>query len=607
MFNFFRRKNKNDKTFDICDESTWDLASDYTFVWKNDVTFLNDTNGNDVTEKEFTIFIGQAIGILRNVRSDEEISTAGLSNIIALIIDLLASGINANNVLSIINMGFENNMDFSWPIFNQTTGSNKDNFDINDQDTWKFATENALVWKGKPFNISPEKIFTELLFVKIMAMLFLSSWKAMYSRPDLRNMNISILLDGLKQDKNILDIISEISGKISKINNVEKGFSQNTAEEILTKYSNETVQEKTKFEILDIDTWEYASESEYLIWNGKNVLGKDDVPLTEKISVDLFRAMFEFLERKGDIMSSDKKLSIITNMLDRMQTVSEDPEYYIRQQKEIDAELDRKIPDGLFNARKPDTYKYAKNIPLIIDGVHIFNISQDIAGKEIKEEETEKDFVQRLTLLLKTNYNGMIWEEAVKIAKSEFQVMGVNEPHTGFPEYDDRVNEIYQSMLQNPNGRLTKKQEKEYIDDYIQRKIDECTSHETEWTYGGYNFSEAQMELVYHLTDDEKAKIGEIMEKGLSEKKRSYQIKQDLFYSLHNEVDGEFLVRLHHAKGYTKDEEGLMKDFYSGYDHFDSEEEIYKLFNESKYLEKHKKLKEGIIRDALYWFNEMKD
>jgi hypothetical protein len=222
-----------------------------------------------------------------------------------------------------------------------------------------------------------------------------------------------------------------------------------------------------------------------------------------------------------------------------------------------------------------------------------------------KRRPPKKSFASNLPYLLEIRKKAALWDEVVKLVKPDF-TFGGKEPTQETPGYSETVNEVYQSILKNPAVRLTKKQEKEFINDYVQREIDRCTPHETEWTYGGYNFSEAQMDLVDHLTNEEKTKIGEIITKGLSENKRSYQIKQD-FFGFGVDVDGDFFVKLHNAKGYRDHEEELMAGYYSGFDRFESEDEIYKFFNERKYLNKHLKLKERIIKNALYWFRETEE
>jgi hypothetical protein len=107
------------------------------------------------------------------------------------------------------------------------------------------------------------------------------------------------------------------------------------------------------------------------------------------------------------------------------------------------------------------------------------------------------------------------------------------------------------------------------------------------------------MELVDGLSEEHLNKIGEIMNNGFSQHKRSYQIKQDLFYSLGNKVDGEFFVKLHRAKDDVEYEKQLMHDFYLGYDSFETKDEVYDFFNKSNYLKKHPDLKKEIIDIAI--------
>jgi hypothetical protein len=121
--------------------------------------------------------------------------------------------------------------------------------------------------------------------------------------------------------------------------------------------------------------------------------------------------------------------------------------------------------------------------------------------------------------------------------------------------------------------------------------------------YGGYSFSDAQMEIVDGFSEDKLTTIGEIMARGLSEKKKAYQIKQDLFYSPVINWDSDFFVRLHFAKGDIKHEKELMYDFFSGYDSFETEEEVYKTFNDSKFLNKYPRLKNAVIKNALSYID----
>jgi hypothetical protein len=463
MFNFLKNQPESKPSFNILDVSTWDSASDSVFIWKNDITFFNEDNDKNITEKEFSIFIGQVIGKLRQFISDKNLSIAGLSNIITLIIDLLSSGINTTNVLLLINMGFENNIDFSWQFFktNQTTGGNNKRFDINNQETWQYATENNLIWEGTPFNISPDKKFTEILFVKIMALEFYTFLQDLYSRPDLRKLYISTLLENLKQNENITDILNQIKNQLENIN----------ASRII---------ENEAFEIFDIDTWDHASTRPFF-WKDKMLFSADDrKAITEKNLVDLFHSMFKFLERDGDRLTLTQRTQAITHVLDRTAKYQSDPALMKSViEDDINDEKHDPIPKNIFDPQNQKTWSFASNRPLVIDGVSIFNTYQDATGKEVKENETEKGFVFILSHLLETYKKGIVWEEAVNLVKPDFTFEG-KEPNQETPGYSERVNEVYQSILKNPAVRLTKKQEEGYIGDYIKRRVTECTAGDEE-------------------------------------------------------------------------------------------------------------------------------
>jgi hypothetical protein len=496
-------------------------------------------------------------------------------------------------------------------------------FNIFDESTWCYATTKEFFWNGRPLPANT--------FVKNRAELEIASHiggiiTAVYSIGELKpgiiytgkNSAITFLLEEIFNGISLETLHIDFFEYLRRAGRREPFFSASDDIKPITEtypkiYSmlKESglleLADKSEFDILDFDTWQYASDSKHIIWNGKSVLGKDDNPITEKDAVDFFDTVFSFFERNGDTIPVDKKINSIKNILTGMDRVKSDPDYYIRQYRKQQEELDRSIPDGLFNPRDPETYKFAKYKPLIIDGVHIFSTSKDVNGKETKDESTERDFAQLLPMLLKANNRSTIWNKAAELVKSDFQKPGVKEPDQSTPGYVEKVDEVFQSISKDPAFMVTREHEQEYIDNHIQMLIDECTSHETEWTYGDYNFSEAQMELVGELSDEERTRIGEIMVKGLSGKKRSYQIKQDLFDSFGNKVDVYFFMSLHHAKIYTKHEEDLMLDFYSEYVDFESKDEIYEFFNKSNYLKKHKKLKESVIENALYLFDEAED
>jgi len=320
-------------------------------------------------------------------------------------------------------------------------------FDITNKKTWEYASQTErMTWKGDVFtDIDTGKPISELAMmnfmvesdIKIMGSTTVEK-KHKYGDKKIITYIMDNLAGGVDPDKILTDVIKDINNA---------GI----------------------FDIFNFDFWEFAGDKPFL-WNGKKLVKKDNNPFTEKDTVDLVPVIFKFLERKGDIIPHDEKIKAIKNLLNRM----ENPEYYAQQYEQEQAEIDNAIPDDKFNPRYPETYKFAKNKPLIIDGVRIFNISYDKNNKKINEGETEKGFVTILSALLKMQKNAIIWETAVSHVKPDFINQG-KEPNQETHGYIEKINEVYNSMLKNPNARLAKKQEKEYIEKHIKQKIAECS------------------------------------------------------------------------------------------------------------------------------------
>jgi len=366
-------------------------------------------------------------------------------------------------------------------------------------------------------------------------------------------------------------------------------------------FKKNTVDNKN-FDILNPETWDYASDTKEIKWNNNKLLDKDGNPLTEKDVVDLVRSIFKFLERKGDLLTLDKKITAIKNLLNRI----ENPEYYAKQYEQEKEEFDKNIPDGKFNVRDPKTWEYAKyNKPLIIDGIRIFRTHTDSTGKEVKEDETEKGFIDILSMLLKIKIseNAAIWDTAIKQAHEEYREKGIKNPNDKTPGYLDRVNEVYQSKLNNLNdNEKDQEYDQAYINKYIKQKIAECSPKKFV-KYGGYDFSEAQLEVLSECSKDKLIKIGEIIASGRKNNKRSYQIKQDYFNSMG--WDAYYFVQLDSNKGFPELEERTMQDYYASFE-FDTEEEAVKYFNENPYLSKHPELKKIVIENKINLFREMR-
>jgi hypothetical protein len=168
-------------------------------------------------------------------------------------------------------------------------------------------------------------------------------------------------------------------------------------------------------------------------------------------------------------------------------------------------------------------------------------------GNEIKENVTEKDFIFMLKLLLTNNLG------------------------------DRQI----------------------FINNYINQKIDNCTpiNYTSNIMYGGYTFSDAQIETVNGLSESELEKIGKIVKSALLKRTKKYIIKQDLFTAILN-WDSDYFVELAFVKTYSEEKE-IMRSYFLEMCDFENEEEIITYFNLNDYLNKHTDLKIEITNKCL--------
>jgi hypothetical protein len=238
-----------------------------------------------------------------------------------------------------------------------------------------------------------------------------------------------------------------------------------------------------------------------------------------------------------------------------------------------------------FDPRNPETYRFATNKPLVIDGIAIYNEYDDE-----KEPVTEKAFVQEMSMSSKIQKKTMAWEKAIELAKQDFRKRGIDKPGQSTPGYDEQVNEHYQSILNDSDFMLTDKLVKEYVNSYIKQRILECTP-KVLVNHGGYGFSEAQLEVLDGLD----AKIIKQIGKILSSNESGSVLKQKIFNSL--AIDGLWVVELRHHE--PRIEENIMHDYYIGFDDFDSKQEVYDFFASRPYLKNRPELKQKIIEDII--------
>jgi hypothetical protein len=160
---------------------------------------------------------------------------------------------------------------------------------------------------------------------------------------------------------------------------------------------------------------------------------------------------------------------------------------------------------------------------------------------------------------------------------------------------NEEENEAYQPIMKNSNGMIAKKHENEYINNHIAFEFEQYSPMPTiVKSLGGYDFTQAQLEVLGLLSDTELESIGKTMSSGL----RGRKLEQALFNS-HGSLnrDWHYLAELHGQN--TSEEQDVMREYFL-YDNgrFENEEEIYLFFDASKYLNEHPDMKKEMIKNA---------
>jgi hypothetical protein len=111
-----------------------------------------------------------------------------------------------------------------------------DKFDIRDESTWNLASESALVWKDHTFfNSDSDEDISEKLMVRQLKVIFTALSQTIpkdkFNNYDKTKL-VNIVLDNFTQGKSPSEIVPILHIML------EKGFSQNTAEEIMQNYKN---------------------------------------------------------------------------------------------------------------------------------------------------------------------------------------------------------------------------------------------------------------------------------------------------------------------------------------------------------------------------------
>jgi len=316
-------------------------------------------------------------------------------------------------------------------------------FDITNKKTWEYASQTErMTWKGDVFtDIDTGKPISELAMmnfmvesdIKIMGSTTVEK-KHKYGDKKIITYIMDNLAGGVDPDKILTDVIKDINNA---------GI----------------------FDIFNFDFWEFAGDKPFL-WNGKKLVKKDNNPFTEKDTVDLVPVIFKFLERKGDIIPHDEKIKAIKNLLNRM----ENPEYYAQQYEQEQAEIDNAIPDDKFNPRNPETYKFAKNKQLEIDGKKIWKPMYS-NGKKIKSPVSENEFLWILKTFWKHHcVNEKAWDMATmklqEEIKKEYYEKGIIQNKDSV-ENKEKANNYYQEYIKQLSDTVPQEIDTDFIEDRI--------------------------------------------------------------------------------------------------------------------------------------------
>ncbi|MDR1902991.1 MAG: hypothetical protein LBQ88_12010 [Treponema sp.] len=196
---------------------------------------------------------------------------------------------------------------------------------------------------------------------------------------------------------------------------------------------------------------------------------------------------------------------------------------------------------------------------------------------------------------------GEAWHKAMDQAQEEFKEKGITDLSYQNADLIKRADEIYESGIY---ADVEKASYSKQLQKQEEMEKDMAEKVLLGKTYGGYTFTLAQMETVDGLPEETCEKIGKIITESLAAHKRKYQIKQDLFMSILN-WDAEFFVELVRVKSFLE-EKDIIFSFYHEHKNwwFKSEQEIHNFYDSSKYLNFHPRLKEEVIKDAIWCLKE---
>jgi hypothetical protein len=335
-----------------------------------------------------------------------------------------------------------------------TQQSSLGSFNVLDETTWIYASDNAFVWKDNTFRDETN----ENKYVSEKDIVILLSWT-------MRQIDTVLSLPTTRRYGRQTIIAEFLDGLVAGIPN----------EVILGKLVQKIPYGHRFFSILDLESWDFAS-TKSLIWKNDTLYNINGEPITEIDMVQLFRAIFAFLEKK-EPLTNEQIIKSINTLLDRMAKCQSDPNGMEKAKDEFMEEfIENTIEEASkFDPRKQETYQYATERQLTIDDKQVwYPIYEN--GKKIKEPVSEETFVTLMKILWKSQWlHQKTFDMAMSEMKNEIEPelkekiekSGITIRFDCIPKYKDKFSEMYEKMKKQLSSEVPEIIDKDFIEDRI--------------------------------------------------------------------------------------------------------------------------------------------
>lgn len=188
-----------------------------------------------------------------------------------------------------------------------------------------------------------------------------------------------------------------------------------------------------------------------------------------------------------------------------------------------------------------------------------------------------------------------------------------------FTTLEEKNNYILRTLERLYKDQTSKKIMKKRIAEYEKQSKEELKRWEEEqkkedekngiipsemsgYKVSGHELTLAQYTLLHDFYRLDKNSIKRIVKtyyNGRKQKKRGYQIRQDLFFQIRN-YNTDFIYYIMRAEYYCDEKQEFTDWLYDWVSESDTAEEIEKIFS-SKYFKKHTEIREEILNNNAYW------